>query len=349
MNPTSRRTWSFVVCCTALSLLAAVIVSTSVGTVTVPFIKILRIVATQILPLDIQPDWSAAESQIIWQFRLPRVLLSAVVGAALAVSGATLQTIVRNPLADPFIFGVSYGASTGAVLVLTLGAALAGTAFLSIAAFIGALLTTAFVYALAQHNGQTSSLRLLLAGAALSHVLSAATSALVLLNAMPGNSGAATVLAWLAGSLSSAKWTMLGTPTLLVIICTTWLTLRSRALNAMLIGEESAISLGIDVQRLRIEMFIISSILVGTVVAISGAIGFVGLMIPHVTRMLTGPDHRRLMPFAMIAGALFLVITDLLSRVLLAPQELPVGIVTSLIGGPFFLWLLRQHLRGEKG
>jgi iron complex transport system permease protein len=326
-------------------LVVAILFSVAVGAVAVPLNTVTRIVLRNLGVLA-PGDWTPVQEQIVWQFRMPRVLLAAIVGAALAVSGATLQTVARNTLADPYVFGVSYGASTAAVAVITLGTAAVGGLSLSVAAFIGALLAMLAIYLLAQQGGRVSPTRLVLAGVALSYVLSAITSYLVLRSATPGGGSAAAVLSWLAGSLGGAKWEYLGLPALAVVLCTAWLTLRARPLNALLAGEESAVGLGINTQVFRLELFAITSLLVGVVVAISGAIGFVGLMIPHLARMAVGADHRRVLPIVGLGGAVFLVLADLISRVALAPQELPVGIVTAAIGGPFFLWLLRQRMRG---
>lgn len=327
-------------------LLMAIILASAVGAVALPFERVARIIAWNLVPTSVTPDWSPTEAQIVWQLRVPRVLLAVIVGAALSVSGATLQTVARNALADPFVFGVSYGATTAAVAVITLGSAVVGGLSLSTAAFVGALVATLAVYLLAQQSGRTSSMRLVLAGVALSYVLSAVTSYLVLRSASLGGNQAAAVLSWLAGSLGGAKWEYLGLPSLLVLLCTLYLLLRSRPLNALLAGEEAAVGLGVNVQRFRLELFVITSLLVGAVVSISGAIGFVGLMIPHLARMVVGSDHRRVLPIVAVGGAVFLVLVDLVGRVAIAPQELPVGIVTAAIGGPFFLWLLRSKLRG---
>jgi iron complex transport system permease protein len=326
----------------AVSLVFAILISVAVGAVAVPLETVTRVVLHN-LGLPVPSEWTPVQEQIVWQFRMPRVLLAVIVGAALAVSGTALQTVARNTLADPYVFGVSYGATVAAVAVITLGSAAVGGLSLSVAAFGGALMAMLLVYALAQQGGRTSPLRLVLAGTALSYVLSAVTSYLVLRSATPGGGSAAAVLAWLAGSLGGAKWEFLGLPAAAVALGTVWLMLRARPLNALLAGEESAVGLGINVQRFRLELFVITSLLVGIVVAISGAIGFVGLMIPHLARMGAGSDHRRVLPVVALGGGLFLVLADLISRVALAPQELPVGVVTAAIGGPFFLWLMRRN------
>lgn len=315
----------------------------SVGAVAISFNQVVQIILLHLLPAGaIVPNWTPTADRIVWMFRLPRVLLAIVVGAALSVSGTTLQAVARNPLADPFLFGVSYGATVGAVLVLTLGAATGGFS-LSIAAFIGALIAMVLVYRLAQQQGRVTSFRLVLAGVALSYVLSAITSYLVLRSSQPGNNSVGLVLSWLAGSFGRAQWADLGLPSIVVVLMTGYLILQSRSLNALLMGDENAVVLGVNVEQLQLQLFVITSLLVGVVVAVSGAIGFVGLMIPHIVRMGVGSDHRRVLPIAALGGGLFMVLMDLIGRIAVAPEELPVGIVTAAFGGPFFLWLLRQR------
>jgi iron complex transport system permease protein len=327
------------------ALVGSIVAAVAVGAVPLPFEKVVRIIASHLLPGATPLDWTPTEDQIVWQFRLPRVLLAVIVGAALSVSGTALQAMVRNPLADPYIFGVSSGASVAAVAVITLGSAVAGGLSLSFAAFIGALGAMVLVYVLAQQGGRAAPTRLVLAGVAIGYVLSAVTSYLVLRSATPGG-GAAAVLTWLAGSLGAAKWEYLGVPSAAVVLSTALLMLQARPLNALLAGEETAVGLGINVERFRMQLFVITSLMVGTVVAISGAIGFVGLIMPHIVRLLVGADHRRVLPIAALLGGVYLVLVDLVGRTIIAPSELPVGIITAAVGGPFFIWLMRQRRAG---
>ena len=326
-----------------LALVGAVLVSVSVGAVSIPLPHVITILTHHLLPgrsagAAIDPT----QDDIVWSLRLPRVLLAGVVGAALAVSGTTLQALIRNPLADPYIFGVSSGASVGAVAVLTLGPEFVVGLSFQAAAFAGALITMLLVYLLAQQGGRLIPTRLLLAGVALGYTLQAVTSFLVLISSQPGG-GVAGVLYWLAGSLSSANWDDLGLPTLLLLLSTVLLLLQARPLNVLLTGEETATSLGINLMRFRLQLFVLTSLLVGTAVAVSGAIGFVGLMIPHIARRFVGANHRRLLPLVALGGAVYLMLVDLLGRTLIAPQEIPVGIMTAALGGPFFLYLLSRR------
>jgi iron complex transport system permease protein len=324
-------------------VLAAVVLAVEIGPVPIPYDMVVRIVLSKLLPNAVAVDWTPVQEQIVWVFRLPRALLAVLVGAALSVSGTALQALVRNPLADPYTFGISNGASVGAVLVITLGAGVATGFSLSGAAFIGALITMVIVYGIAQQGGQVSPGRLILAGVAISYALSAITTYLVLRASSPGTNSAAIALSWLAGTLGAAKWEQLGIPGITVFATTILLMLQSRQLNALLAGDETAVSLGVSVQRFRLQLFVLTSLLIGTVVAISGAIGFVGLMIPHLVRFLVGADHRRVLPIAALLGAVYLVVVDMIGRTIIAPSELPVGIVTAAVGGPFFLWMLWQR------
>ncbi|MCX5433647.1 iron ABC transporter permease [Streptomyces sp. NBC_00257] len=281
-----------------------------------------------------------ALDQIVWQFRTPRVVLAAVVGAGLAVAGAVLQTLVSNPLADPTVLGFSHGASLGAVLVITLGGAGLGGLGVSGAAFVGALLAGLLVFALGQRRGRLAPTRLVLAGVAVGYVLLSATSFVQLRSTPTELRG---VMFWMLGSVSGARWSQLPAVSAVVAIGTALLASFGRRMNALLAGDESATSLGVDVHRTRAVLLVVAALLTGTVIAVAGGIGFVGLMIPHLVRLALGADHRRLLPLSALLGAVYLVLVDLLSRTVNRPNELPLGILTALLGAPFFLWLLRRN------
>lgn len=324
----------------------AVVASVAVGSVGIAPGRVVSVVAGHVLPWDVATSASEIEARIIWEFRLPRALLGFVVGASLAVAGAVLQAVVRNPLADPFVFGVSSGASVAAVATLTLAGGALAAVSVPVAAFGGALATTLLVFVLAQRRGRVTPDRLVLAGVAMSYLLSSITSYLVLRASGPGE-GVAEVLSWLSGSLASAEWGDLGLPTLVLVVATVVLVLLARVLNAFLTGDETAASLGVDVARMRLVLFVITSLLVGVCVAVSGAIGFVGLVVPHGVRMVVGSDHRWVLPVSALAGGVLLVGVDIGARLVLAPSEIPVGLLTAVIGAPFFLWLLRRSGRRE--
>ncbi|MEK3734342.1 MULTISPECIES: FecCD family ABC transporter permease [Paenibacillus] len=289
----------------------------------------------------VDQTWSQGQSHIIWDIRFPRVLLGAVVGAGLSVAGVAAQALMRNSLADPYILGVSSGASVGATLVILLGAfSYFGQYALSLAAFMGALVAMGLVFLLARVAGRISTTRLLLSGIAISMMMSAATNFIVTM--APREEGIRTAMYWMMGSLAGAKWSYMTFPVLIVLAGTLLFLLQYRSLNALLMGDDTAVTLGVNIQHFRIVLILTLALLTGTLVSISGSIGFVGLMIPHIVRLLIGSDHRRVLPVSLFLGAIFIVWADVLARMALAPEELPIGIVTALCGGPFFIWLLRR-------
>lgn len=343
---TPARRPKTVIAVLSLACLAAVVLSVAVGSVSIAPTTVISVIADHVLPWHPGTSATAVQAEIVWEFRLPRAMLGLVVGASLAVAGAVLQAVVRNPLADPFVFGVSSGASVAAVAVLTVASGALAAVSVPVAAFAGALATTLAVFFLAQRRGRVTPNRLVLAGVAMSYLLSSVTSYLVLRASTPGG-GVSEVLSWLSGSLAAADWGDLGVPSLVLIVATVGLVLLARILNAFLTGDETAASLGVDVGRARLVLFAITSLLVGVVVAVSGAIGFVGLMVPHAVRMVVGSDHQWVLPASALAGGLLLVVVDIGARLILAPSEVPVGLLTAVIGAPFFLWLLRRSGRGE--
>lgn len=298
------------------------------------------------LGMDLQPgEWSTAQFQIVWRVRMPRVLLAALVGAGLALVGVAMQSMVRNPLADPYLLGVSSGASVGAVSVLAFGAlAFAGDLALPLGAFGGALTACVAVYFLAYANGRLLATRLILGGVAIAYCLGGVTSLIVL--TADQRELANSILTWTLGSLAGTRWDELGLPAALLVVGAALLLTQARALNALLSGEESAATLGVDTTRTRRWLFVLVSLVTGVLVALTGPIGFVGLIVPHITRMLVGAEHRRVLPVAALVGAIFLVWVDVFSRIAFAPAEVPVGVITSLLGGPFFVWMLcRKNAR----
>ncbi|MFJ8650318.1 FecCD family ABC transporter permease [Streptomyces sp. NPDC093546] len=287
----------------------------------------------------IRPDEVSAYT-IVWEIRLPRTVLAAVVGAGLAVTGVAVQAMVRNALADPFVLGISSGAAVGANAVILLGALSAlGVWALSVSAFASALVAMVLVYAAARSAHGLTPLRLVLTGSAMSYGFSAVTT-LMVFNAERGEA-ARSVMMWLLGSLGGATWGSLPFAAAAVLGGTAYLAVSARRLDALAMGDETAATLGVHPGRLRRELFVVTAAVTGAVVAVSGAIGFVGLMVPHVVRMVVGADHRRVLTVAPLAGAVLLVWVDVLSRVLLAPAELPLGVITAVVGVPCFLLLMR--------
>lgn len=283
-----------------------------------------------------------AYDAIVWEIRLPRTLLGLVVGAGLALAGAGIQTLVRNPLADPYLLGVSSGASVGATAVITLGLlAGAGLWALSLGALLGALTAAVLVFGVALLQGGLTPLRLVLTGTVLSAAFSSIASFLVFRSAEP--QAAQSVLFWLLGSLSGATWDQLWLPAMTVAVSFVALMAMSGWLDALAVGPDTAAGLGVPVRAMRVVLFVLLAVLVGVLVAVAGGIGFVGLVLPHVARLLVGPRHRVSLPAVALAGAVFLVWVDVAARVAVRPTEIPLSVVTGLVGAPVFLVLLGRR------
>ena len=281
---------------------------------------------------------------IVWKVRLPRVLLAALVGGALALSGVAYQGVFRNPLADPYLLGVASGASFGAALVLTYGATvpLLATLGVPLVTFLFALLAVFLVVLLAKRDNRIPVVSLILAGAVLGSSFSAGTSFVMIM----AREQAAGVLSWLLGSFALASWAKLGATLPFLLLAGTALMVSSRMLNLLQLGDEAAAQLGLPVERVKIVLITLATLATAAAVSVSGIIGFVGLMVPHAVRLGFGPDHRSLVPLSGVLGAVFLVLADLLARTLISPAEIPIGVITALVGGPFFLYLLKRRDQG---
>ncbi|MET7402413.1 iron ABC transporter permease [Dactylosporangium sp. NPDC005572] len=319
------------------AVLGGTVLALGTGAVDVPVGDVVRILAAHLGGGRYGADLIGDD--IVWQYRAPRALLAIVAGTGLSVAGTVLQAVVRNPLADPYVLGLASGASLGAVAVLTLGSAAVAGLSLPAAAFAGAAAALAAVLALGRRAGQLLPGRLLLAGVSIGYLASAVTSYLQL-RAHPDR--LAGVLFWLLGSLSGAQWSQLGIPAGCVLGGTLWLLTQARRLNALAFGDETATALGVDVARLRLRLLLVTALVTGTVIAEVGAIGFVGLLVPHLVRLLVGADHRRVLPLAALLGGGYLLLVDTAARTLARPVELPVGILTAVLGTPGLLWLLRR-------
>lgn len=332
-----------------LVLIAAMFLALAVGTVKIPLEQIYVAVISQLQSggsLDNALQGSVHD--IIWQLRLPRIVLAAAVGAGLASSGVIMQAIVKNPLADPYILGISSGASLGATaaILLGIGAGL-GENFIGLAAFAGAFAISLLVLFISNLGGRSNSVKLLLAGMALSAVCSAFSSFIVYF--ANNKEGMQTIAYWMMGSFSGAKWDNLIVIVPIVIVAVLFFWSQSRILNLMLLGDESALTLGTDLHIYRQFYLLISSIIVGFVVYAAGTVGFVGLIVPHVIRMLVGTDHKMLVPVTALAGAIFLVVADTLCRILIPGAELPIGILVAMIGAPCFVYLMVKRTYGFGG
>lgn len=291
---------------------------------------------------------SVRDRIIILDIRLPRAVLGMLVGASLAVSGVVMQGLFRNPLADPGLVGVSSGASLGAVLLIVLGSAIFGPLFalfgfyaLPVAAFIGGLVTTLLLYRIATRGGQTSIATLLLAGIALGALTGAFTGVLIF---MADDKQLRDVTFWGLGSLAGANWTKIAAAAPIILLSLAVTPFLARGLNAITLGEAAAFHMGIPVQRMKNIAIVSVAAATGAAVAVSGGIGFVGIVVPHLLRLVIGPDHRYLVPASALLGGTLLILADMIARTIASPAELPIGIVTAFIGAPFFLWIL---LRGR--
>lgn len=333
----------------AVSLGWMVVVSVGVGAVAIPPVQVVGILLDA-LGFDVAASHTEAQEMILLNIRIPRVVLAILVGAALSVSGAAMQGLFRNPLADPGLIGISNGAAIATAVALVLTGPLAMTALfrvsvMPVAAFVGAVVSTLAVYRLSTTDGRTHVATMLLAGIAVNALTGAGIGYLVFL---ADDNQIRDLTFWLLGSLGGAQWSTVLTVAPFLLAAVFWLPGMARGLNAMLLGEAEAAHLGYRVERLKKVIILLVGLSVGAAVSVSGVIGFVGLVVPHILRLWIGPDHRFLIPGSAVLGALLLLGSDLAARTLAAPAEIPIGIITASIGAPFFLWLLMtDKMRGE--
>ncbi len=335
-----------------LLLLVVIISSASVGASSISLADCFKIIFGSLPFADRFIDMSTVPPEaitIVSQVRLPRVILAALVGMGLAASGVVYQGIFKNPMADPFVLGVSSGAAVGATLAIVTGIgvfSIGPISMISVAAFAGALLSAAFVFNLARIGNKTPVVTLLLSGVAVNFFLSSVISLIMSLE----HDQIERIYAWTMGSVSAASWEKIGITVIPLFIGLGLMCIHIRELNAFALGEDNARSLGIDTEKTRIRLLSISSLVTACAVSVSGIIGFVGLVIPHIVRMVTGPNHKTLLPFSMLFGAVFLVVSDTIARVIVAPSELPLGVITAMFGAPYFLLLLyRSKINVKEG
>jgi iron complex transport system permease protein len=321
----------------SLLLLLVILISITLGSVRVPPLRSIRILFQGILGL--KGGRSEMERTIILSLRLPRAILAGLVGAGLSVSGATFQALLRNPLADPYILGVSSGAAVGAIIAILLGLGIFSFG-LPLASFLGALLTILVVFYFGRQDGKIHPNTLLLAGVIIGSFLSAL---IMFFLSVSRKEELHTIIFWLMGdfSFSNGRAILIVLPYILLGVFLLYF--RSRPLNLILSGEENAVQLGVDIERMKLVSYLLASLITAASVSVCGLIGFVGLIIPHSVRLIFGPDHRLLIPASALIGASFLIASDTFARTLLAPTELPVGVITAAFGGPFFIYLLRTR------
>ena len=339
------NTTSTIVLLAILSIIT-IILATGMGAVWITPSSSAKILLSKIPIIGdfIKQDWLPVEYNIIINLRLPRVLLGMIVGASLSVCGVAMQALVRNRLADPFVLGVSSGASAFATLGMLFGTfSVFGIYYLPISAFIGSLATITIVYAISRVKGRINITHLLLSGVVLSMIMDNLTSIIKL--SAPNALGLHNAEFWMSGSLAGAKWEYLTLPLAILLVCIVILMINHRGLNLLLLGEESAGALGTNVGRLQKLLVIIASLMAGVTVSVSGCIGFVGLIVPHFTRLLIGSDHKKVLPVSALLGGILVAWVDVIGRMIIAPEELPAGILTAIIGGPIFIWLLKKNKR----
>jgi iron complex transport system permease protein len=329
----------FLIGCVLLAVL--IIGAANLGVARISFWEIIKIIFNRIplLSRGTPPDQTDQTAQIIIiSLRLPRILLAGLLGAGLAVAGVVFQGIFKNPMADPYVLGISSGAALGAscAMVLGLETAWVGFGWLTIAAFGGGLLTVVLVYRIAQSGGKVRDVTLLLAGVALNFLLTAVISLIMTFR----REQLERIVMWTMGSVATANWREVGLVLPVVLLSLAAISLFARDLNVLLTGDDSAQSLGIEVAKMKKTLLVVSTLLVAALVAVSGVIGFVGLIVPHMIRLLFGPDHRIVIPFAALWGAFLLIGCDTLARTVVQPSEIPLGVITAIFGVPFFLYLI---------
>jgi iron complex transport system permease protein len=344
-RPARRLPTGVVLVLLAAVLLVVIVVSSGSGYVKVPFWDVLRIIAAKLTGWQ---DWIAQQGDlapvVVMDVRLPRILTATLVGAGLAVSGAVFQGILLNPLADPYTLGVSAGAAFGASLALLMNFTLLGLWSVPAFAFCGAAATLMVVIYLTASSGDLSSGSLILSGIIVAAILSAGVSFIKYL----ADDAVSIIVFWLMGSFTAKTWAEVGLTANAVALGMIVFMIFSRDLNLLALGSRTAGSLGVSPRRISLVLLVTASLVSAVCVAVSGIIGFVGLLVPHMVRMVTGPDNRRLIPVSALAGGCLLLLADTVTRAVL-PQEIPIGVITALIGGPFFCYIYRRRQMGQIG
>lgn len=338
-----RKKLTLIIVILTAGLILAIILASAFGSVSISLPDILKMTLNKLVVFHFNDTWHSTAEIIIFDIRLPRVIGGALVGAALATAGVLFQGLLRNPMADPYIIGTSAGAALGATMAMMIPFDLAFLGFgtVPVAAFAGALITVFIVYNLSRVGGKTPMISMLLAGVVVGSLLTAVVFLLMSISERL-NLNLHAVFSFLMGNISVSSWGQIAVAAPLIIGGIFAARLFAFHLNALSLGEEGAAHLGVEVERDKIIILTLGSLLTAVAVSISGLIGFVGLVIPHVVRLIIGPDNRLLIPASALGGAIFLVVADLLARIILAPTEIPVGVITAIIGGPFFLYLLRN-------
>lgn len=332
-----------------LLFISSIILGISFGAVDIPPYDVYRVFLYKVFGIKIgnlDEILNSTLFDIIWGVRMPRVLLGAFAGMALAMVGVIMQATIQNPLGDPYILGLSSGASLGATFSILIGFSGVLSSFgAPLGAFLGALIASIFMYFLARIGGRITPFKMILAGMVISSICSSLTSLIIFLS--KDNEGIRTVNFWMMGSLAGAEWSNIVLPIAISVIPLIYFFTQYRNLNLMVLGDETSITLGLNIEKHRKIYMILSSLITGVIVSVCGTIGFVGIMIPHIVRLIFGTDHKTLLPFSALVGAIFLIWADVIARCAITNMELPIGIITSVIGAPFLLWLMVKGT-GEK-
>jgi iron complex transport system permease protein len=351
-----RRTVTAVLILGLLALfLLSVVLAVTIGSVKISTFDVYRIILYQVTHIALGDPAALSGGtlyEIVWNVRLPRVLMGAIVGILLATTGVVMQATVQNPLADPYILGISSGASLGATFSIMIGASavftgVLGTMGTAFWAFLGSLGATAFVYLLSNLGGRMTSAKLVLSGSVIGSLCSSFTNLMIYIGNDAENMKSVTY--WLLGSMVSARWEKLALPGACMLLGAAFFLTQIRTLNTMLLGDEAAITLGVNLARYRKLYMIITSLMTAVAVCTCGIVGFVGLMIPHIVRGFSGSDHKRLLPCAMLVGGIFLIWADVLARILLENTEIPIGVITSVVGAPIFVYIMVRRSYGFGG
>ena len=343
---TSRSRWRrSILAIIGLSILlgAMIPLATAIGSVPIPFLTTSNIILSKLPLINIEPTWSGTLETIILNIRLPRVILAGAVGAALSVAGATYQGLFRNPLADPYLLGVAQGAALGAIIGFLIPVGWGGLGFgiIPLFALIGALGSVSVVYTLSRTGRMLAVTKLILAGVALGALLAAVASYLITISGEKMHG----IIFWLMGSFSLSQWSEVRITLPAIAAGVTIIMIYARSLNLIQLGEEQAQQLGVSVEKLKIVLLGAATLITAAAVSFVGIIGFLGIIIPHIVRLIWGPDYRFLLPLSVLAGGVFLIGADIAARTIMAPAEIPVGIFTAACGAPFFLYLLKRRTR----
>ncbi len=340
LRKNSHYTLFLIIMCAVL--FGSMILATRLGSVDLGFDVIKKVLIAKVTGAGQSQSIDQSMESILWDIRIPRILTAFITGAGLTLCGILMQALTKNPLADPYVLGISHGASAGAVSVIMYGYLnFLGGYGRMVGAFVGAVLSIVLAMKIASIRNKITATQLVLSGIAVSALFGAVTNFMIY-HTKTGSDKVKTATYWMMGSLNGSNWEMLIYATIAFAICLAIIVLMSRKLDVLLLGEEVAVTVGVDTDKLKLAIIIMSTLLTGVIVSISGTIGFVGLTIPHITRSIVGTKHVKLIPASILVGGTFLVLADMISRVIVRPEELPIGVVSAFFGAPFFLYLIRK-------